>query len=111
MRRLVRFRLSPTLLLLAVLASLAPRGAFAQTGQSSDRDGVMIWTSVVVVGALLLTSVGYLYRRMRGMDHPTPDEIEMADGGHGHADDASGHESEGVLAHPEAEPTPMAAHH
>ena len=46
---------------------------------------VVIWTAVFVTLSLLLTSVGYLYRRQRGMDHPlhAPAIDIEADHGHG----------------------------
>lgn len=43
---------------------------------------VMLWTGLVVVLSLAACAVGYAYRRMRGMDHPTPDELEMMGGSH-----------------------------
>ena len=80
------------LLLLAASLALLPRAAFAQeTVTTSDRDRVMLWTAIAVVLSLLACAVGYAYRRMHGMDHPTPDELEMM-GGHGHGDDAHGHD-------------------
>lgn len=59
-------------------------------GQTAE---VMIWTSVAVILTLAACTIGYAYRRMRGMDHPTPDELEMMGGGHG-ADEhgAAGHD-------------------
>lgn len=87
----------------ALLLALLPGAALAQeVGASSDRNGVILLTSLVVVGSLLLCAVGYLYRRARGMDHPTPDEIEMM-GGHGHGDEDHAADSLAVPAHPEAE--------
>ena len=62
----------------AVGAALAgPAGlALAQSAGGNgasdfpDLVPVAIWTGVAIVLALLLTSVGYLYRRQRGLDHP-----------------------------------------
>src|SRR5437870_3618890 len=60
-----------------IIAGFAlPAGhAFAQTSGSGSSDfpdlvPVAAWTAVVVVLALLVTSIGYLYRRKRGLDHP-----------------------------------------
>jgi hypothetical protein len=82
-RSLLRSRLAAALAGLA--AALAPAAAFAADG--SDRNRVMIWTTVVVLITLFLAAVGYGYRRLRGMDHPTPDEIEMMSSAqHGHGE-------------------------
>jgi hypothetical protein len=72
-RSLLRSRLAAALA--GLVAALAPVAAFADDG--STRDRVMIWTTVVVLLTLFLCGVGYAYRRLRGMDHPTTDEIEM----------------------------------
>jgi hypothetical protein len=89
-------------------AALLPGAALAQESAfSPDRDGVMIWTTIACVLALAACAIGYAWRRMQGMDHPTPDELEMM-GGHGH-DDQDEHAA--VHPHPEAEHTPAAAHH
>ena len=95
--------------LAAVLLALLPGAAFAQEAWTEDRNEVILLTSVIVVLSLALCAVGYLYRRARGMDHPTPDEIEMM-GGHGHGGDD--HHDLAVPPHPEAEhgtPAPAAA--
>ena len=87
--------------LAALLLALLPGAALAQeAGASNDRNDVILLTSLVVAGSLLLCAVGYLYRRARGMDHPTPDELEMQ-GGHGHDD--HGDDGLAVPAHAEAE--------
>jgi len=83
MTRSPRFRAWPAAILAAIAVALAPVSALAADG--ADRDTAMIWTTAVVVLSLFACAVGYAYRRMRGMDHPTPDELEMA-GGHGHDD-------------------------
>jgi hypothetical protein len=86
----------------SALLALLPAAAFAQdAGGADDRDYVMIVTGAVIVLSLLACAVGYLYRRERGMDHPTPDEIEMM-GGHGHGHQDEGHGT-AVPAHAEAE--------
>jgi hypothetical protein len=93
-----------TAALAGLLAALLPASAFAATSPDSDR--VIIWTTTVVLISLFLCAVGYGYRRMRGMDHPTPDELEMA-GGHGHDE-----HDDAVHPHPEAEhAVPGAAGH
>ncbi|MGH2587391.1 MAG: hypothetical protein ACRDJE_20945 [Dehalococcoidia bacterium] len=84
-----------TAAVLAVCAALLPGVAAAQEVTSSDQDEVMIWTAVVSVLALLACAVGYAYRRMRGMDHPTPDELQMMEdhgpSGHGEHHGETGH--------------------
>ncbi len=70
--------------------ALLPCVASAQeTAATSDRNRVMLWTAIAVALSLIVCAVGYAYRRMHGMDHPTPDELEMM-GGHGHGDGAHG---------------------
>jgi deferrochelatase/peroxidase EfeB len=99
--------------LVALGFALAPAAALAQeAGGTSDRDRVMIWTAVVSVIALVACAIGYAYRRMRGMDHPTPDELEMM-GHDGHHDQsaAEGHADQAVHPHAEAEHGAAAAHH
>jgi hypothetical protein len=88
-----------------VLAFLPAVAAAQEVGESSDRDRVMWWTALVSIGALVLAAVGYAYRRMRGMDHPTPDELEMMGGHHGgHDESAAEHGAhEAVPPHAEAE--------
>jgi hypothetical protein len=68
----------------------------------TDTGEVILWTVIAVVLSLAACAVGYAYRRMRGMDHPTPDEIEMMSGGHGHDEHAE-------TTHEAATPAP--AHH
>lgn len=81
-----------TVALLGAALALAPGAALAQeAGGSPDRNVIMIWTAIVSVLALVACAIGYAWRRMEGMDHPTPDELEMM-GGHGHGgDDESEH--------------------
>jgi hypothetical protein len=84
-RSLLRSRLVAALA--GLVAALTPAAAFAADGTTRDR--VMIWTTVVVLLTLFLCAVGYGYRRLRGMDHPTPDEIEMMSAAeHGHGEHA-----------------------
>lgn len=66
---------------LALLPVLLPSQVLADA--SADRLSVMTLTTLVVAGSLLVCTVGYLFRRTRGMDHPTPDQLEMAGSGHG----------------------------
>jgi len=91
----------------AVTAALLPAGASAQELGDLHRNGVMIWTAVVCGLALVACAIGYGYRRMNGMDHPTPDEIEMM-GGHGHGDGDHDGQPEAVHPHADAEHTPVA---
>ena len=66
----------------------------------SNTGEVMLWTALVVVLSLAACAVGYAYRRMSGMDHPTPDELEMMGGGHGHDEHAeAGHDAHAAPAH------------
>ncbi|MGD9894794.1 MAG: hypothetical protein AB7R89_33540 [Dehalococcoidia bacterium] len=70
--------------LTSAIVALLPGAAFAQESAiSPDSDQVMIVTAVVSVLALIACAIGYAWRRMQGMDHPTPDELEMM-GSHGH---------------------------
>jgi H+/gluconate symporter-like permease len=100
--------------IVAAVLALAPSVALAQeAGGTSDRDRVMIWTAVVSIIALVACAIGYAYRRMRGMDHPTPDELEMM-GHDGHHDEsaAEAHDDHAVHPHAEAEhDSPVAARH
>jgi hypothetical protein len=88
---------------LAVLAgaaiALLPGAALAQdpSSISPDRNGVMIVTAVVSILALIACAIGYAWRRMEGMDHPTPDELQMMSE-HGEHDEHDEH-------------APAAAHH
>jgi ABC-type nickel/cobalt efflux system permease component RcnA len=94
--------------LAGVTIALLPGAALAQDSAiSPDSDRVMIWTAIVSILALIACAIGYAWRRMQGMDHPTPDELEMM-GAHGH-DEHDEHEA--VPTHPESEHTPAAAHH
>jgi hypothetical protein len=109
-RRTLRLRSGQASHAVAALAGLVlallPAVAAAQEAEStSDRDRVMWWTVLTAIGALLLAAVGYAYRRMRGMDHPTPDELEMMGGHHGgHDQSAAEHGAhEAVPPHAEAE--------
>lgn len=87
--------------------ALLPGVGFAQEAASSpDRSWVMIWTAVIAVLALAACAIGYAWRRMQGMDHPTPDELEMM--GDGHGEDA---EHAAVHPHAETEQGAAAAHH
>jgi hypothetical protein len=91
-RRLYRFAA-----LAGAIGALLPGAAFAQESAiAPDRNEVMIVTVVVSILALIACAIGYAWRRMQGMDHPTPDELEMM-GSHGHDE----HD----------EQTPAAAHH
>lgn len=67
-----------TVLAGATIAML-PGVALAQdpSSISPDRNGVMIVTAVVASLALIACAIGYAWRRMQGMDHPTPDELQM----------------------------------
>ncbi|MHB8575149.1 MAG: hypothetical protein ACYDCQ_07430 [Dehalococcoidia bacterium] len=74
-----------------VLASgvALPVTASAQSGGATPADfpnlvPVVVWTAVFAVLALLLTSVGYLYRRQHGMDHPLHAPPIGAEDEHGH---------------------------
>ena len=88
----------------AVLLALLPGTALAQEVGGDDRDRVMLWTLVAVVLSLVAASVGYAYRRTRGMDHPTPDELEMMNAEHGsHGEHGETPHGEAVHAHAEAE--------
>ena len=101
-------RLRGAAVVVAAILAAIPSTALAANG--SDRQTVMIWTTVAIVVTLLLATIGYAYRRVRGMDHPTPDELQMM-GGDGHGDDAhadAGH-GEAVPPHPEAERGPADA--
>jgi hypothetical protein len=57
----------------------------------------MIVTAVVSILALIACAIGYAWRRMEGMDHPTPDELQMMSE-HGEHDEHEEH-------------APAAAHH
>ena len=74
--------------LAAASAALLPASAYAAS--ASERRTVMLGTTVAIVIALALCAVGYAYRRVRGMDHPTPDELQMM-GGDGHGEAVHGH--------------------
>lgn len=92
--------------LVGLVLALLPAIAAAQEAESTtDRDRVMWLTALVAVGTLTLAAIGYAYRRMRGMDHPTPDELEMMGGHHGgHDQSAAEHGAhEAVPPHAEAE--------
>jgi hypothetical protein len=93
----------------ATVAALIPSIASAQALPEPQRYEVMIWTATIAVLALSACAVGFAYRRMRGMDHPTPDEIELM-GGHGHSDDHGEGDGE-APSHAEVEHAPTAAHH
>jgi hypothetical protein len=71
-----------------VLAAVPGIVAAQEAETASDRDRVMLWTAAASIGALVLAAIGYAYRRLRDMDHPTPDEIEMM-GDHHDSHDAS----------------------
>lgn len=93
----------------ALLLALTPSVALAQEGpDSGTRNEVILWTIVAVLLSLLVSSVGYLYRRSQGLDHPTPDEVEAMthhgehhddQGGHDDADVDHGHGDTRVVAH------------
>jgi hypothetical protein len=93
----------------ATLLALVPGVASAEALPAPDRDGVMLWTAIVVIVALAVCAVGFAYRSMSGMDHPTPDEISMM-GSHGHGDDLHGNGHGDTATHAGSEPAP-AAHH
>jgi len=92
-----------------VLAILPGIAAAQEAEGTSDDDRVMLWTAVASIGALVLAAIGYAYRRMRGMDHPTPDELEMMGGHHdGHDESLAEHGAvEAVPPHAEAEHGPV----
>jgi hypothetical protein len=96
--------------LVAAPLALLPGVAFAQeaTG-TSDRDRVMIWTAVAAALALIAAAIGYAWRRMQGMDHPTPDELEMMGDGHVHGGEHD--DLAAVHPHAESEHSPAAAGH
>jgi hypothetical protein len=99
----VRWRTSA---LVAAMLALLPSVALAQEAETtSDRDRVMLWTAIASIVALILAAIGYAYRRMHGMDHPTPDELEMMGGHHGGHDESHAelHTAEAVPPHAEAE--------
>jgi len=88
--------------LLGAGLALPAYSALAQSGSSSsaadfpDLVPVAVWTGVVAIVALLITSVGYLYRRQRGLDHPLHAPPPGVDSGHGHGtedllEDTAGH--------------------
>lgn len=57
----------------ALLAALPIAPAFAQTasgGGTPDLVPVAVWTAVAVIIGLGVVSVGYLYRRERGINRP-----------------------------------------
>jgi hypothetical protein len=63
--------------------------ALAQTSSGSSDSGgftdlvpVMIWTTVIALLTLGVATIGYMYRRDRGMDTPLPDPM-MIDDEHG----------------------------
>jgi len=72
---------------------------FAQSSTGTDTSGfpdllpVAVWTVVTIVLALLVASMGYLYRRQRGMDHPLqmpPIAAAAAESSHDETRDAAG---------------------
>lgn len=77
--------------ILPALAQSSPTGSASGT---PDLVPVAAWTAILVVLTLLVTSVGYLYRRQQGMDRPLQAPPLDASAGHGSEDesrDASGH--------------------
>ena len=75
-----RRRASRRIIALAGAAvALLPGAALAQepSSISPDRVEVMVVTAVVASLALIACAIGYAWRRMQGMDHPTPDELQM----------------------------------
>jgi len=60
--------------LLGAGVALTSMPALAQsvpaTNDETNLVPVVIWTCVAAVLAMLVVSVGYLYRRERGLDHP-----------------------------------------
>jgi hypothetical protein len=75
--------------------AMLPGAALAQepSSISPDRTAVMVVTAVVATLALIVCAIGYAWRRMQGMDHPTPDELEMMSehGEHGEHAPAAAH--------------------
>jgi hypothetical protein len=56
-----------------VLTHPALAAPLAQSSSASDdRMKVIIWTLLTVAGALILTAIGYVYRRFLGIDKPPP---------------------------------------
>jgi hypothetical protein len=96
----------------AAVAAMAGVGlatpAFAQTGADTQpyRVPVMIWTVVVVCLAMLILSLGYLYRRTRGaQDEVIPKNVDPYYTAVGHNEE----HSTGEL-HPELEGPPHTEH-
>jgi hypothetical protein len=91
---------------LGIWLALLPGVASAQQVSTPDRDRVMIWTAVAAVLALIACAIGYAWRRMEGMDHPTPDELEMMGDDHAHG---GGEHGADLAVHPHAEAEHAAA--
>ena len=73
-RRLPRPALAAVTALALLLLAAQPVGAaplLAHTG-GSDRLMVIVWTLAAVIGALLLTILGYVFRRALGSDRTPP---------------------------------------
>lgn len=77
----MRSRLTALAFSVVSTALVLPATASAQglDEQPEDRNKVMLVTFVVAVTALGLSSVGFLYRRMKGMLHAPPDSGHAAD--------------------------------
>ncbi len=98
MRRCLMLAVAAALMVfgaLPILPALAQSGSAGSPGDTPELVPVAAWTVVLVVLALLVTSVGYLYRRQQGMDRPLLAPPLDASAGHGSEDetrDASGHD-------------------
>jgi hypothetical protein len=76
----MRLRQCRAALVLATAGGLAMAGGpvYAQTPADSGAGGfsdllpVVLWTVVTVIVALAVVSIGYLYRRRRGLTHSLP---------------------------------------
>ncbi len=66
-----------------VLATILPVPAMAAAAPidtpSEDRNQIMVMTALVALLALALASVGFLFRRMKGMVHPPEDAGHAGD--------------------------------
>jgi hypothetical protein len=105
MRRHIQLAAAAALTLAAALPALpalAQSNASAGASDTPDLVPVAVWTVVLALLAVLVTSVGYLYRRKQGMDRPLQAPPLDATAGHGSEDetrDAAGHAISGhVLA-------------
>lgn len=104
--RLFRRCTLPATLAAGVALALPALPALAQTSGGSSNNGgftdlvpVVIWTTVIALLVLGVATIGYLYRRDRGMVTPMPDP-DMIDDEHGdpHRDAAGNIVPEHALA-------------